>query len=117
MLLKTAILLDLLRIFCAPGQRNLFFWACHIVIWVNIVFYTTCTFLLLFGCQPREALWDKLLLGGKCIEMHILTVASGAINLLSDLCILILPQKTIWSLRLSRRRKFGLSAIFAVAIL
>ncbi|KAF1973919.1 hypothetical protein BU23DRAFT_126774 [Bimuria novae-zelandiae CBS 107.79] len=91
MLLKTAILLELLRIFSPRGQRSLFFWACHILIWLKIVFYTICTFLEVFACSPREKLWNKLLPGGHCINGHLLTMASGGINVPSDLVIFLLP--------------------------
>lgn len=117
MLLKAAILTDLLRIFNPRGQRNLFFWACHTLLWVNVVFYTICTFLEIYGCQPREKTWNPLIPGGRCINMHTLTLASGAINFPSDLCILLLPLRTIWGLHLSRRRKIGTSAVFAIATL
>jgi hypothetical protein len=117
MLLKAAILLDLIRIFSPKGQRGAFFWTCHICIWLNVIFYTTCTFLEIFACQPREKLWNKLLPGGKCINSNALTLASGIINLPSDLVIFILPQRIIWNLHLSRRKRFGISTIFAVALL
>jgi len=80
------------------------------------VFYITCTFLEIFGCQPRARLWDKLI-PGRCLNMDAVIVASGAVNLLSDLTILLLPQNTIWRLNLSSRKKLGVSAIFAVALL
>lgn len=117
MTLKAAILLDIARTFSPRGQRNLFFWTCHLLLWVNVVFYSICMFLELFGCQPREKFWNKLLPGGYCINIHAVTVASGAVNVLSDLVILVLPQKAIWRLHLSWRKKVGISAIFAVAIL
>ncbi|KAJ4288366.1 hypothetical protein N0V90_011600 [Kalmusia sp. IMI 367209] len=117
MLLKSAIILDLLRIFSPRGQRSTFFWTCHLLLWTNVLFYTICTFLEIFGCQPREKLWNKLIPGGHCININALTVASGAINLPSDLCIVLLPQRAIWRLNLSKRKKMGISAIFAVAIL
>lgn len=117
MLIKTAILLDLLRLFSPRGQRSWFFWACHILIWVNVLFYTIGIFFVIFGCHPREKLWNKLLPGGHCVNVSALTVASGAINLPSDVCILLLPQTAIRRLNLSTRKKIGISAIFAVAIL
>lgn len=117
MLLKVAILVDLLRIFSPRGQRNLFFWTSHILLWANIVFYTTCTFLEVFSCQPREKRWNKLMPGGHCINVYALTVTVGSINFASDICILLLPQSIIWRLTMATPKKIGISAIFAVAIL
>ncbi|PVI01614.1 hypothetical protein DM02DRAFT_671164 [Periconia macrospinosa] len=116
MLLKAAILLELIRIFSARGQRGLFFWTCHTLIWLNVAFYTTCTFVEIFACSPREKLWNKLIPGGRCIDSNILTLASSIINVPSDIIILILPQRMIWRLQVSSRKKLGISMIFAVAI-
>ncbi|KAF2872740.1 hypothetical protein BDV95DRAFT_606325 [Massariosphaeria phaeospora] len=115
MLLKATILLDLRRIFSPRGQRNAFFWTCEILLWTNVLWTIVITFLSVFGCQPRERLWNPLL-PEKCMDIDALNVASGTINLAIDLCIFLLPQRVIWRLKLSKRKKFGVSATFAIAI-
>ena len=85
--------------------------------WVNIAFYSTTTFLEIFGCTPREKAWNPLLPGGHCINKHALVVASSAINLPSDIVIFFLPQRAIWGLHLSKRKRLGMSAVFAIALL
>src|SRR5262245_62007108 len=112
MLLKAAILLEWIRLFVPLGQRNAFFWTCHAVMWVNFIFYTACTFLELFGCRPREKLWNRLMPEGKCINMNILVLASSAVNLPSDIIVLLLPQRRIWTLNLSPRKRLGISALY-----
>ncbi len=117
LLLKAAILVDLLRVFSARGQRNYFFWIAHILIWLNVVYYATGIFVEIFACSPRAKLWNKLLPGGYCINSNTLTLASSIINVPSDILIVLLPQREIRNLHLSFQKRLRLSLVFAVAIL
>ncbi|KAH8648724.1 hypothetical protein BGZ60DRAFT_570018 [Tricladium varicosporioides] len=95
MLLKVSILLDWLRIF-VPGVG---------------------TIVEIFQCNPREKIWNPLFEGGNCpIHMPAHMLASGIINLISDIIILALPQKVIWKLHISRRNKIGVSLLFTIGI-
>ncbi|KAF2004265.1 hypothetical protein P154DRAFT_485419 [Amniculicola lignicola CBS 123094] len=115
MLLKAAILLSWLRIFVPMGQRNAMFWISHGLIWSNVLFYGIGTAVEIFQCTPREKIWNPLYVGGSCvIEMPMHMRASGVINLISDVIILALPQRVIWSLHISNSRKVGLSFLFAI---
>ena len=42
----------------------------------------------------------------------VVHIVSASINTASDLIIVILPQPVIWRLELTRKRKWGLSAVF-----
>ncbi|KAL7629710.1 hypothetical protein AAE478_001233 [Parahypoxylon ruwenzoriense] len=115
--LKVAILLDWLHIFVPLGQRNYMFWICHAMIWCNVLFYAVGTIVELVQCIPREKVWDPLVEGGTCpIDIHAHNRATGIINIVSDLCILALPQKIIWSMNMSRAKKLSVSVLFAVGI-
>jgi uncharacterized membrane protein YhaH (DUF805 family) len=118
MLLKIGILLEWARIFVPKGfrTRSPFWWTCHIVISVNVVFYVICTFVEIFGCTPRAKLWNPTL-PGTCLDMSIINPVSAVINFLSDLFILCLPQKVIWGLNMGICRKLGMALLFAVGIL
>jgi hypothetical protein len=116
MALKTGILLEWSKTFVPRGFKNSFWWTCHIVLAVNVVFYIICTFVEIFGCEPREKLW-KLTLPGKCIDMTRINITSASVNFVSDVIILLLPQKIIWGLHMSVSKKLGVAAIFAVGLL
>ncbi|RYP57738.1 hypothetical protein DL770_010594 [Monosporascus sp. CRB-9-2] len=117
-ILFTAILLDWLHIFVPLGQRNYMFWICHAMIWSNVIFYAVGTIVGLFQCIPREKVWNPLFEGGSCpINMHAHNRASGIINLVSDFCILALPQKVIWNMNMSRSKRLSVSVLFAIGIL
>ncbi|KAF2260236.1 hypothetical protein CC78DRAFT_418336, partial [Lojkania enalia] len=122
MLIKVAILLSWIRIFVPMKQRNAFFWVSHALIWSNVLFYGIGTITEIWQCKPREKIWNPFLIaageaGGHCpIDITKHAKASGFINLLSDIIILMLPQKVIWGLNVTRKQKIGMSLLFVVGI-
>lgn len=116
MLLKIGILLEWARIFAPQASRNTFWWLCHITMAVNIVFYTIIAFIQIFGCSPREKLWN-VTLPGKCIDTAEANLVAAIVNFISDAIILLLPHKVIWGLHLTTRKKFGIAGLFFVGIL
>ncbi|KAI0201208.1 hypothetical protein F4808DRAFT_469863 [Astrocystis sublimbata] len=113
---KAAILLEWIHIFVPTGTRNAFYWACQCLLWVNVLFYASTIIVANLVCVPFEAIWDKTI-PGKCIDGKVIEVVSAALNLTSDLIILILPQRVIWTLQMRRQKKIGVSVIFAIGLL
>ncbi|KAL1592717.1 hypothetical protein SLS60_011133 [Paraconiothyrium brasiliense] len=116
LLLKIAILLQYLRIFVPDGIRGFTFWASHIVLWANVTYYTAFVFTFLFVCNPRPFFWDKTIAHGKCLDIFGINIIGAVFCLASDLIILLLPQRVIFRLTLSRTRKLSLAFLFAVGI-
>lgn len=114
--LKSAILLQWARLF-APGNRNAFFWTCYTVAAVNIVFYIVTILIDLLHCHPVQFHWNKFIPGGYCGDDNLLSPLSAAINVALDLVILFIPQKIIWSLKMTLKRKIGISCVFLVGVL
>ncbi|KAI1119778.1 hypothetical protein F5Y10DRAFT_259644 [Nemania abortiva] len=115
LLLKTAILLEWVRIFVPRGTRGSFFWTCHALLWTNVVFYTAILISANATCKPYAKLWDKTL-PGNCSDNNEFDVATASYNFLSDLLILLLPQRMIWRLHLKAKKKIGIAVIFAIGI-
>lgn len=115
-LLKLSILLQYLRAFVPLNTRNAMFWACHVLIWLNLVFYLVNFFFTLFICMPVRKSWVSWI-KGSCLDFNILFIAGGVINTVSDLSILILPQCVIWNLQVSAKRKMKISAVFLPGVL
>ncbi|KAI0198734.1 hypothetical protein F4808DRAFT_249411 [Astrocystis sublimbata] len=110
--LKIAILMDWLYVFVPAGTRNGLFWILQTLIWGNAVFYFIGTFIEAFQCPPQDVGTSR------CnIDVAKYNVASGVINVVSDLTILIAPHWVIWKLNLSRARKIGVSVLFLVGAL
>jgi hypothetical protein len=116
-LLKAAIVVQILRVFVPDGMRNYTFWAGHTLLWVNTLIYTVGTFMLIFRCWPVSKLWNVLEEGGRCSNVRNIHVISSALNAASDLLILALPQPAIWRLRLPKQKKRQISAVFMVGVL
>jgi len=115
--LKAAIIFQCLRVFVPPGVRDLTFWACCFLLFANTVFYITVIFIEAFSCVPMEAIWD-VTIKGKCLDRLSLHYISAAFNSVSDICVLILPQRAIWGLETMRmKRKWGLSGLFLLGAL
>ncbi|KAI8624805.1 hypothetical protein F5Y19DRAFT_303393 [Xylariaceae sp. FL1651] len=110
--LKIAILLDWVRTFVPTGQRNALFWMLHALIWSNAIFYFIGTFIEAFQCPPEDVGTPR------CnIDVAKYNLASGIINVISDLTILIAPHWVIWKLNMSKVRKIGVSLLFLIGIL
>ncbi|KAF2788841.1 hypothetical protein K505DRAFT_254574 [Melanomma pulvis-pyrius CBS 109.77] len=116
LLLKVAILLQYLRFFAPSGLRGVTFWAAHFVHWGNVAYYIAFTFIFMFVCNPQANFWDKTITYGKCLDIFGINVISAVICLVSDLLILLLPQRMIYQLNLPRRKNIGLAFLFAIGI-
>ncbi|RYP81173.1 hypothetical protein DL769_002121 [Monosporascus sp. CRB-8-3] len=116
LLIKSAILLEWVFIFAPNKARNSFFWSSYIVLTTHGLFYVGMIILQLTACSPFERNWN-VLTPGKCLDTTGIAVAISAINLAFDLVIFILPQKVIWALQMSMKRRLGISIIFAVGVL
>ncbi|GAP86941.1 putative integral membrane protein PTH11 [Rosellinia necatrix] len=115
-LLKASILLEWTRLFVPQGTRNLFWWLCVILSGIQLSFLVASVFALSFACIPYEKIWD-FTVAGTCIKKSELEIASAAIHFTSDLVILVLPQRVIWSLHMTLRKKVGVSVIFSLGVL
>lgn len=109
-------MLDWIRIFVPSRTRNVFFYACWAVLIVNTTYYIANIIATNLACIPFRAIYDKTI-PGKCLDEKALDSSSAAINLISDLTILILAQKVIWRLHISVKKKLGVSVVFAVGLL
>ncbi|KAM0803469.1 hypothetical protein BDR22DRAFT_970763 [Usnea florida] len=113
---KLSILLQYLQIFVPLKSRNALYWTSHALIWTNFVFYLISVCLVLFGCKPIAKAWNPLITNGHCIDTLATDTAAGAINSLSDIVILVLPQVSIWRLQMALRRKIQISALFFIGL-
>ncbi|KAF1960479.1 hypothetical protein CC80DRAFT_392447, partial [Byssothecium circinans] len=116
LLLKVAIFLDWIHMFGgSQGIRGGFYWACIGNIVVNFVFYTALIFVTIFACTPRSKIWNHFE-EGTCINIFAVNVASSVFNFVLDLVMLGMPQRVIWRLQLSTKKKVAISLLFAVGV-
>ncbi|KAI1814154.1 hypothetical protein GGS20DRAFT_434774 [Poronia punctata] len=111
-LVKAAILLDWIHIFVPLHARNLFFWTCVVVLILNTIFHVTWVTVQFMACIPHQKIWDRLITTGACVHASGLYIPAAAVNLTSNVVILLLPQKEIWCLRIATRDKAAASILF-----
>lgn len=108
-LTKASILLLYLRFIREPIYIRL-----NHAIMGYVVVYAVCSIsVTAFQCVPVPRTWDKSVAGG-CISLEAFWYAGAAINVSSDLMILLLPMPTIFKMNCPRREKIGLALVFAV---
>ncbi|KAI0482604.1 hypothetical protein GGR56DRAFT_620761 [Xylariaceae sp. FL0804] len=90
------------------------------VIWgligANLIFYAALFFAFIFACVPRDKIANPLL-PGRCIDTNASIIATSAINVVSDLTILLIPLAAVSHLQLPARTKIGVAGVFAVGVL
>ncbi|KAF2657848.1 hypothetical protein K491DRAFT_625977 [Lophiostoma macrostomum CBS 122681] len=116
-LLKASILLEWMRTFVPRGVRNAFYWTCCITILINTMFNIALTLVEIFACTPRHRYWNRLSVEGKCVDEYAVYATSCVLNTSVDILILALPQKVIWTLQVSTRKRIGISIVFAFGVL
>jgi hypothetical protein len=112
---KLAVLLQIKRIFTAH-QKDFIYWSVQVLIVGNLLTYFACFVAFIFACWPREKIWNPHV-PGRCISTNASILATSAINLVSDLTILLLPVHGVFRLRIPLKKKIGVSAIFATGAL
>ena len=106
---KLSILLLYLRIFFPTGaSRTTLWWLIHLTMWLNILYTVALTLATTLQCVPYGLPW-----GNTCINQYLVLILSSAINIVSDIIVLIIPMGSIWSLQMSRKTKWAVWALFA----
>ncbi|KAF2790798.1 hypothetical protein K505DRAFT_340111 [Melanomma pulvis-pyrius CBS 109.77] len=112
---KLALLLQIQRIFTV-NVKNFTYWIVWVLIIANCISYTIFLFMFIFACVPREKIWNPMV-PGRCLDLGPTMISSSALNLVSDVAILVVPLLSISSLQMPTRRKVAVSAIFATGTL
>lgn len=113
---KYAVLKQIETIFYNHRHNKLAFKAIWTLILANLAFYVAIMFAFIFACVPRAKISNPLL-DGKCIDTLASIIATSAINVVSDVTILIIPLAAVWELQMKLKVKLGAAAVFAIGIL
>lgn len=107
---KISILLLFHRIFAIsrPFRRQI-----YVVQGIVVAFWFSATLADCLDCIPLEWNW----LNGNadprhCINYNIFWMATGILESVIDLIILVLPFRMIFKLHMDRSKKFGLAGVF-----
>ena len=84
----------------------------HALIWGNLIFYVIAFLITILQCIPPNLNWDPDRAAKRCINFNVAYIVTGAVNVLSDSLILLLPMIAISRLHLAPLRKCGIFAVF-----
>ncbi|KAL4983731.1 hypothetical protein BDW68DRAFT_168277 [Aspergillus falconensis] len=116
--LKIGILVEWCRLFGPIGSRRKspFWLGCASIILVQITANIGIIVALNLQCIPHKAIYD-VMVQGDCFDLYKLQVGSASIHLICDVIIFFLPQRIIWTLKMSWRKRLGVSIIFGLGLL
>ena len=100
-----------------PSKSGVIYWAIHALIWGNLAAHGSAMIAFIVECIPEEKIWNPLYHGGHCINRIDVLVATGAINVASDILIFLLPLWAILQLHMAPKRKLGVTAVFATGVM
>ena len=112
--IKASILLLLRRLFYVPvtpvAWRALWFF---IMAWV-ILWFLGCGLATVFQCTPVSFFWNQIAgdTNGFCVNEYSFLAGNAALNIASDIMILMLPMPIVWRLHIKRSQKLAISSIF-----
>ncbi|OLN85657.1 hypothetical protein CCHL11_08307 [Colletotrichum chlorophyti] len=90
----------------------------RIAVWAGIVIvslYTACiTLLMLFHCSPIRKSFDFHMVGGTCLDVGVLYMATAVSNIITDVMLFVLPMPMIFNLRMKMIQKIGAALIFGI---
>ncbi|KAI0906728.1 hypothetical protein F4823DRAFT_58176 [Ustulina deusta] len=67
----------------------------------------------IFGCEPIHGFWD-IDIPSKCVDSKWFFVGNAIPNILADLCLLFLPMRDVWKLKMSTQSKIGVTGLFTL---
>ncbi|KAK4651941.1 hypothetical protein QC762_606935 [Podospora pseudocomata] len=93
----------------------------HLKVWIWIVsgiciaWAIIFTFVLTFLCDPIEQQWTLMRIG-KCMDQILVLKCVIMTNILTDLMIIVLPMRTVWSLQMRTTEKVAVASCFAIGL-
>jgi hypothetical protein len=80
---------------------------------LNIVWFMLISCFSTFQCKPVKKLWDDSI-SGRCLNYLHVFLGIQAANIALDIAILVLPIRAVLKLHISRPKKIGVTAVFAL---
>ena len=111
---KLALLLLYRRIF-SPQHRSVFDVTLRLLIAVLSCFYFATAVVKIWQCNPRARIWNKSI-AGTCLDTSAILDTSGVFNLVTDVILLLVPVKAVWSMQMNQRKKIGIVLVFTMGL-
>jgi hypothetical protein len=107
--------ISILILYCRVFPVNIIVWSCRITAALVTAFTISTTLMAFFMCTPVAFNWDQSIPGGHCDPGQIKSyMATGVINLVNDVAILLIPAYHLYKLQLPLLNRLALLGIFGV---
>ncbi|KAL8961642.1 MAG: hypothetical protein Q9193_001837 [Seirophora villosa] len=92
--------------------------------WFRVAWYIITVWCFLWGistfiaavfqCTPVSYLWTQFSgkTKGKCVDFTALLIATAAVNIFTDVAVLVLPMPMVWKMKIQKAQKLAVSGIF-----
>ena len=111
--IKISVLLFYRRFFPSPNFRKIaLLTGC-----VNVLWCIASLFTAFLHCRPLAFYWDKSIIDGVCANDNTIGYTITATELFTDIVVLILPLPWLSKLKLVRRQRFAVIALFMLGSL
>ncbi|KAL8782455.1 MAG: hypothetical protein Q9195_009640, partial [Heterodermia aff. obscurata] len=115
---KISILLLYLRLLVPQGTKwTPIWWSIWLCFWYNILYAIALVLAEATECAGRQQPKNRTVPNNgseQCINEYALLICASAVNVSSDIMILIIPTAAIWGLHMPTHKKWKLSAIFLI---
>ena len=71
----------------------------------------------IFQCSPIAYSWNKTIVGGHCINVHVMWIVQDILILVLNIYVVVLPLPMIWDLQITRPEKIAISGVFLLGSL
>jgi hypothetical protein len=127
MFTKLAIIALYARIFGLIHHDRFFRYGIYVCAAFSMLLGIMEILVFVLQCIPPEVFWNRIYLlfpvghpkgrtEGYCMDQVSHVVAPIALDLVSEVAIMLLPARILWKLRLPRKKKIGLSITFGLGI-
>ena len=113
-LVKISVLVFLLRLATTRPAVRITSWI--LIVFTSALMVAVC-FAVLFICQPIQFNWDASTPGGRCVERKSFGASTGALTVFTDFTTLAIPFWIFLSLRMRKKAKIALLAVFGLGIM
>lgn len=110
----TSIKISILYMYRRIFPIDEFFLQSQIVGALVIVWWLVGTVLTIVSCLPFRRFWTGPIAGGYCFDFNIYWMSMGAVELVIDSLLLVLPVRMVLGLQLSRQQKILVVGIFTI---
>jgi hypothetical protein len=111
---KVAILFQIEQFF-STIRKNFVRWAVSIAFIFCVLAYTALFFVNILPCTPRTKVADPSV-NGKCIDPESISIATGTVDIFSNIALLLLPLYGISQLHFPVQNKFGIALVFGIGV-